>query len=935
MNRLNSLYRALSPSSRRVLWTIIATTIALLLFSLFLLPSLGQSGSSTDTIAILIPIIITLISTISAISLLYSRVEFGVGLFFISILIGALTMVFIKDGVAYLAALMILTTTILGPLQISSGRKATLFARIGFVASGLIIVIELFWPGTRASITPENIRIVQAGTIGLGILLITSTLILYPSFGLRGKLLFIALGASWLSVIAVATASQIYNQQVFTQNTRQKLLVSVRHTTKTIDSYLEFNTSILQTEANLPIFSRYLAKSGAGRQGLTEVRNTLHNLSKRDTVNINSYALIDKNGLAVWDTRETGIGYNYSNQELFIQPFTTGTIYISPVYFATKPSDNFFYISAPVRDIETNAVLGILRVEIRASSIEKILRDNLEFAGQASYPILLDEYNIILIDPVHPEYVGRSTGQLNAAQINFLREKNRLPANIDETELSLEMNAFTNGLKNINITPFFESDDSAFGESIQGATQYVFRQPWKVAFVQPSSIALAPIREQSRTITATALVISFLLSLLTLIISRTITKPVEQLTRAAEEISNGNLEVHADIRSKDELGTLASTLNAMSEQLKQTLDGLAATIDDRTADLEQRRQELLQRSTELELANQRSERRAAQLLAVSTVSNAITTVQNLDELLPLITRTISEKFGFYHVGIFLNDVSNEFAVLRAANSQGGQRMLARGHRLKIGETGIVGNVVALGRPRIALDTGTDAVFFDNPDLPNTRSEMALPLRAGQNVIGALDVQSTEPNAFTEEDVEILNALAGQVSIAIRNAQLFEEIQRSTAELQMLLQQDVHEQWKRVTQGQKRAGYYYDGVALTPLEKPIQKNDDIVQIPVTVRGQTIGNLGLRPPTGRKLKPDELDVIKAVSERLAISAENARLIEDSQKQAAKERKVSEITSKIRSTNDPNEMIQIAINELKQTLGVRDARILPYKPTQDEKG
>ncbi len=917
MNRLNLLYRALSQSTRRVFWIITAIAVTLTLFSISLLQSLLSSDSLTDLVAISIPYLLAFIAILSAINLLYNHAQFGVWFFFVSALVAMLVVPFIQEGIAFAAATLVLVVTVLIPLQATSGRRATLIAVSGFVTAGLIIAIDIFWTGARARLAPRDVPSIQAATITLSLLLFISILVLYPSFNLRTKLLVITLGASLLSVIAVASASTFYTQQAISQNTREKLLTAAKHTADSIDAYIKFNTELIQTEASLPVFSKYLSASGTGRQGLADVQRTMQNLAQRDNVNIGSYALLDSAGVTVWDTRSTGVSRSQSNQDFFTNPFTTGRIFVSPMRFSTSQAGDVFYISAPVRDPDSDAILGILRVEIRATLLEDIVQSNNGAAGQSSYAILLDEYNLILADPTHPEYIARSPSQLSTNQLDFLKSQNRLPASLTAAELSLGMDAFSSGLDKINTTPFFESDDPAFGEAIQGAAVYASSQPWKVVFVQTTSVALAPIQEQTRAITAAALITSFLLGIATLFVSRTITNPVARLTHAAEEISNGNLEVYADVRSKDELGTLASTLNAMSEQLKQTLDGLATTIDERTADLEQRGLELVQRSADLELANQRSERRASQLLAVSTVANAIATVQNLDDLLPLITRTISEKFGFYHTGIFLSDVSNQFAVLRAANSEGGQRMLLRGHRLKIGETGIVGNVVAMGRPRIALDTGEDAIFFNNPDLPDTRSEMALPLRAGPIVIGALDVQSTEANAFTEEDVEILNTLAGQVSIAIRNAQLFEETQRSTAELQTLLQQDAREQWKRVIQGQKQAGYYYNGAVLSSLEKPTEKDNEVVLIPVTVRGQTIGNLGIRPPAGRKLKPDELDVIKAVGERLAISAENARLLEDSQKWAAKERTIGKISERIGATTNLDNVFYALMEELGQVL------------------
>ena len=143
-------------------------------------------------------------------------------------------------------------------------------------------------------------------------------------------------------------------------------------------------------------------------------------------------------------------------------------------------------------------------------------------------------------------------------------------------------------------------------------------------------------------------------------------------------------------------------------------------------------------------------------------------------------RLISERLDFYHTGLFFVDPSGEWAVLQAASSEGGRRMLERGHRLRVGAQGIVGDVAARGMPRIALDVGRDAVFFDNPDLPDTHSEMAMPLRSRDVVIGVLDVQSRERGAFTPEDIGVLQTLADQVALAISNARLFSEAQEALA-----------------------------------------------------------------------------------------------------------------------------------------------------------
>ena len=363
-------------------------------------------------------------------------------------------------------------------------------------------------------------------------------------------------------------------------------------------------------------------------------------------------------------------------------------------------------------------------------------------------------------------------------------------------------------------------------------------------------------------------------------------------------------------------------------ELKETLEN---RVSERTA-------ELSQRGTELETANRQIQRRAAQFEALAQVSKSISSIRDIRELLPNVANVISEQYGFYHVGVFLLDETNDFALLTATNSEGGKRMLARQHRLKVGEQGIVGRVTGSGEPRIALDVGADAVFFNNPDLPETHSEMALPLRSGDKVIGALDVQSTETGAFTEEDVQTLSLLAGQVSLAIENARLFEESKNTLDELQTISRQTTREAWNKLPEKQNLLGYRYNAMGASPLKEPVKLAETDTGkakakgaetgsyvVPIELRGEVIGSLVVQSPTGSNWNEDERDLIKAVAERVALSAENARLFDETTQRAERERLVTDITSKIRSHDNPQAMIETAINELREALGATKVKII----------
>lgn len=352
-------------------------------------------------------------------------------------------------------------------------------------------------------------------------------------------------------------------------------------------------------------------------------------------------------------------------------------------------------------------------------------------------------------------------------------------------------------------------------------------------------------------------------------------------------------------------------------------------------ELEKGTAELSQRGAELQVANEQIRRRATQFEVLAQVTQAITSVRDLQELLPQIAAVISAKFGFYHVGVFLLDGAREYAVLSATNSEGGRQMLDRKHRLRVGEQGIVGNVTATGKPRIAMDVGVDAVFFDNPELPDTHSEMALPLKSGGLVVGALDVQSTETGAFADEDIQMLTLLADQVSLAIENARLFEATRNALAEAEAVSRQFTRDVWERLPKEQSLLGYQYNLISASPLEKPVdledsgkdrQKESSQITVPIKLRGEIIGTLIVQTPSAEILNRDQFDLISAVAERVALSVENARLFEDTTRRAERERLVSDITGKIRSARDPQLMIQTAMEELRNALGASRVEVIP---------
>lgn len=340
------------------------------------------------------------------------------------------------------------------------------------------------------------------------------------------------------------------------------------------------------------------------------------------------------------------------------------------------------------------------------------------------------------------------------------------------------------------------------------------------------------------------------------------------------------------------------------------LKNIQATLEQRVA----------QRTLELSAANQKAGKRTSQMRAIAEIARTVITVRDMDELLQQLTRLISEQLGFYHVGIFLLDKNREFAVLQAANSDGGARMLARGHRLQVGQQGIVGYVTAQGIARIALDVGEEAIYFNNPDLPETHSEVALPLKFGRDVIGALDIQSTEANAFSQQDVELLSILADQVSVAIQNARSLEQAQRAVREAESASSQLTGRAWKGYSEAIRARGYRYDGIKPEALKNStkLAGERDALTVPVQLRGRVIGRLKLKSSdSARDWTDDELAIIESTAERVALAMDGARLLDEAQKRAMREAFLSELASKLGTSFQLDSILRDTVEELGQTM------------------
>jgi len=349
-----------------------------------------------------------------------------------------------------------------------------------------------------------------------------------------------------------------------------------------------------------------------------------------------------------------------------------------------------------------------------------------------------------------------------------------------------------------------------------------------------------------------------------------------------------------------------------SKNLTQALRAL----EEERASLEQR---VAERTKELE-------KKADQLNAAAYIAQQAAEFKDLNTLLPNVAQLISREFGFYHAGIFLVTEKGDYAVLQATSSEGGQRMIERGHRLRIGAEGIVGFVAAEKRPRVALDVGEDAVFFDNLELPETRSEIAIPLIAQNRLIGVLDVQSVESRAFTQDDVDILQTLADQIAVAIENVRLLTESRVLIHELETMSAENASRNWQEQLSS-KTLGYQYSQTGIQSLQNEMltSNKNSVMTVPILFRGQKIGKITLqRKPNQPDWTTNERQLANEIAAQTALALDNARLIKQTRESALREQTVTEISSRIRETLDLETVLRTAAQELQCAFNLQEAAV-----------
>ena len=430
----------------------------------------------------------------------------------------------------------------------------------------------------------------------------------------------------------------------------------------------------------------------------------------------------------------------------------------------------------------------------------------------------------------------------------------------------------------------------------------------KISGILAIDMAEGKIVEQERQFLKIALsIFGVLIPVMVLIgwlLGRSLASPIKRLSEGVERISSGDLRHRLKVETNDEFSILAQTFNAMTAQLQNMVESLEKRVKERTREVDQR-------SRYLETA--------------AEVSHAVSSILDVDQLIREVVKVIRERFGLYYVGLFIVDENKEWAVLKAGTGEAGGKMLRRQHKIKLGE-GMIGWAISNAKSKVTLDAGQDAIRLSTPELPFTRSEAALPLRSRGKVLGGLTVQSDQENAFDMPTLAALQTMADQIAVALDNARLFSESQEALQRVRRAYGELSREAWEQSLGQRPNLGYRAAADGLKELNEdnfqvtaPEHTREEM-SIPITVRGLNLGTLiAHKNADSGDWLPEEINMLNNLTEQLTTAMENARLFADTQRRAERERKISDITSKLRASTSIDVILQTGVRELAEALRI----------------
>ena len=508
-----------------------------------------------------------------------------------------------------------------------------------------------------------------------------------------------------------------------------------------------------------------------------------------------------------------------------------GAVYIGEPEYDESADAIGVNIALPIRSRETGEIIGILRTTYMLSALETILADNIGETGSTD-----------LFVP----------GEVTVSHVHEGGLEETVPGLFEQLQ-----EVYGQGMVELVYEDVLSVVTQAPVQTLEGNPD-IDNLGWVIAFHQHRDEAFAPINAQVRGLVIVMAIVVALAAAAAFGFSIFLVRPIIQLTQTAEEVSAGDLDSRAEVTTTDEVGTLATAFNTMTSQLQETLGGLEQRVAERTQNLE----------------------------LAAEVGRSVSQVRELEVMLRDACDLILKEFDLYYVQVYLTDPSQTRLVLEAGTGEVGAQLLARSHSLPFNTASINGRAAVEKRTVVISDTAQSATFRPNVLLPDTRGEMAVPLIVGENVVGVLDMQTTVPGVLNEEVLPAFEALAGQLAVAVQNANLVAEAEQARAEVEAQARRLVRQGWDEhldAIHKPEQIGYVFDRTEVTPLED-IEETElpegKAVSAPISLTGEMLGSLLVEIDEERQNEQTS-ELVNTVARLVAQQLENLRLLESSER------------------------------------------------------
>jgi GAF domain-containing protein/HAMP domain-containing protein len=814
---------------------------------------------------------------------------------------------------------------------------------VGITTALVVILLDRYGPANRLELA--SVQTITPILAALAISVLAFFVFRqFPNFSLRAKLIVSFLAISLLSVGVIAFSTIETFRQQEQNDTGQTLHQLAQSQAQAVGDILVQQVSILEAYRQNRILqnrviaanSAYFDESQPSTEAILAQINDLdtswqaaedddplinERLGNQLAVDLLRFRrefpehveifITDQYGALLASTNRTS-DY-YQGDEVWWQETVNngqGEVYIGPPKHDESSNTSAFIISVPIYAPNSREVIGVMRSTYNIETIETAL-DAIMLSGSGGFDLYIPGQSGLYLHGLEGEAHETDVFLDQAPQI--LQELQSSPFDYLELRQGVDSSLVTYApVTSVNQRP------------------YIDRLGWGIiAHEDQDSTSLVFTTQAAQNNLILALIIALVAAAGGTFLAQRLSNPITQLTEAAAQLARGDFSTRATVSSNDEVGTLAASFNSMADQLQGTIGSLESRVAERTRELE----------------------------LVLELNRRLSGILNLNVLMQEMVTITKETFGYYHVHIYLLDERRTNLDMVEGYGQAGQQMKSEEHYIPLNHAASIVALAARSNSLIVVENvREDPNWLPNDLLPETRSEMAVPITLEGRVEGVLDVQSEQVGGLTGDASLIIQSLADQVAIAIRNARLFSQTEQALRQAQQLQNFYTHQAWEKFGQVQKTTDYEVrQSENLPPLAQistpeailAVQERQtvnlrlptarsgsqvtnggngdaqqggshNVIATPLKIGDQVIGVLGVQDENERRQwSEDEIALIEAVSEQMSLALENARLFSESRQQAAREEIIANLTQAIWAGDDLQTVLRNTVSNLGETL------------------